>query len=173
MRDRKGLTLIELTVALALAAGLAVAALTATVNLRRAQAAWDRPDPGANGESLRRLLACDLLHADGVRKVRGGFELRCMAALDPETLDVRHLPAVVAYRVREVDGTHWLTRTQASQTGGDLCELICCGVESISLDSAEGRPPGGRWKPLGETATVRVTSDGQGAETRTLDFTLQ
>ena len=173
MRDSKGLTLIELTVALALAAGLAVAALTATVNLRHAQTAWDRPGSAGDGEPLRRLLACDLLHADGVRKVRDGFELRCMAALDPEALDVRHLPAVVAYRVREVDGTQWLTRTQTSGAGGDFCELVRPGVGSIGLQSAESRSPGRQWKPPGQTVTVRVMNDGEDAEMQTLEFTLQ
>lgn len=158
MRHRKGLTLIELIVALALAATLAVGALTVTVNLRRSQMRWSRS--GGDGRSaLRELLAADLLHADAARRIAGGFELRCRAALDPRTMKIHHLPAVIKYSVREVDGKYWLLRSQISESAGDFSELVCQGVRSITMESLEARPAAGRWRALDETATVSLLED--------------
>lgn len=160
----KGLTLVELLVALAVASLLAFAALRATTALWRSQAAAEPLTAQQdNLAGLDRLLAAELIHADRYRNVPGGFELQSRAELEEKTLDRRHLPSLVRYEVRTVGQSSWLVRTQTrDQAGKPTVELVYPDVTAVSLHPAGSvEKPLPQWQAVPEHAGVTVDVAGQ------------
>ena len=143
----KGLTLIELAVAMAVVAMLLASTLTVLTRLARAQAAAPASQAGAEiRQAVGDMLSTDLLHASECSRTATGFQLKTMACLDASTMEFRHLPALVEYRVEQIGAQQWLTRTQHPEiSGADFKELVCPGVVSIALEmpaDADSKTPG-------------------------------
>jgi type II secretory pathway component PulJ len=174
---RPALTLVEITVALAILAMLAVATLRAVTHLARSQRRQDAHARATErGKPLEALLEADLLHAERIRLADrgGGFEVEGLAQLEPETLHLAHRPAVVRYELREAGGRTWLVRIQ--QCGGEKprAELVTGGVHSMAatLEGGGGREDekkaNDKWVARPERVTVTVHyEDG---ETHTVQF---
>ena len=168
-KEPKGLTLIELMVALAIAALLTTAVLGVTGRLLRAEVLNRRAAAGLSRTSgLEYLLEMDLLHAQRFRCRDNGFELQSVAALRAEDLETAHLGSLVRYEVREIAGRSWLVRTQQSVAAGDFTRLVCSGVKAVSLRPAKGERAvrsSRRWRPVPERVIVTATfADGDRRE---------
>lgn len=165
MRHRTGFTLVEVLLTLAITGILMVAAVTATVRLRRAhrqtRAAHRRSTPH---EPLRALLAADLLHATEYRALERGFALRGRASLRPGSLELQHIEAEIRYELREVGGSRWLVRTQRTGAEEPSAELVCGGVAAARL-AAEGKdaPEGHDWEEIPDdvAAVIEWQADGR------------
>jgi len=167
MTGRRGLTLVELSVALAISALLAAAALRAAVTLARVEAAERRSVAATESHApLRRLVTADLIHAKRRRLTKAGLELESWMMLDESTLTVKHLPGQVTYAVETIGGTPWLVRLQRQNGGtGDsrgakgFGEPVCPGVARVALETTAAAParidPDG-WREMPATATVIV-----------------
>ena len=158
-RQARGLTLVELLATLAIVGLLSAAAMRVTAALVRTQR-LDRRQAAARWQApaLDALLRVDLAHASRYRKMSDGFELRTTGQFDPETLRLRHLPAVVAYQVRQIDSRSWLVRRQESGVRARLTELICADVAMIDLSAAAdgAEIPAGQWRALPEAVTIAI-----------------
>ncbi|MCK4601613.1 MAG: prepilin-type N-terminal cleavage/methylation domain-containing protein [Phycisphaerae bacterium] len=168
MRNRTGMTLIELLAALAIASMLAIAALAVATNLSRAEAIGRRQEQaGSIRDQLRHLLAADVAHARRARAAEGGFELQTRCRLAPETLELGHAACVVRYQVASVGGSSWLLRRQRDPDGASLTELVCGDANSIRL-VVDGKPAARQWKALPFDVPVSViVQQAQGS----LEFT--
>ncbi len=161
-----GLTLVELLAALAVSALLASAALAVVVALPRSKAAARGLEERASqGVSWSSLLAADISHARLCRVVPGGFEVRVHSALDPRTLEICHLDATVAWRVRCIKGTPWLVRTQRSTDGRSFSDLVAPGVSAINVAAAKGdAPPDAEgWRVIPEALAVTARFETPGS----------
>ena len=186
MRHRRGFTLIEIMVALAIAAMLSMAAMAVVANLARSQAASKRTEGAAFMKTgLRRLLATDVDHADRYRVLPNGIELHSRAAIDPASLEVRHFESVIGYKTIELGADVWLVREQQSEMSGMLTELASKGVKTISIEPINQdntplpnnmrgpatrsvgifRPQGlGEWSPMPQGVRVTLELSGSGSE---------
>jgi prepilin-type N-terminal cleavage/methylation domain-containing protein len=136
MTTRKGMTLIEVMLTLAIVSILTVAALRVTVNISRAHGLERAQDSALTLESrLDELLRMDVVHADGCRQLDDGFELRSLSAIDYDSLRLAHLPVTIKYEIRQIAGLSWLVRRQRYQ-GKMFNELVCSGVYEVSLNSS-------------------------------------
>jgi len=167
MKRRLGLTLIELMVTLAIVALLTTAALATITTLARSQAVRQRADAATvRQQHLERLLAEDFRHATAFRPVPGGFELDSQAALDPATLERRHLSAIIGYTVRQIGPRSWLMRTQRSDSGGDSTEPVCPAVRAVALSVARDPDLAAEaWQRLPVSAGVSFAFDEAAAAT--------
>ncbi len=174
MSRRTGLTLIELSVALAISALLAAAALRAATTLARVEAIERGSAEATDSDGpVRRLLRTDLVHAKRYRTTKNGLELESWAMLDEQTLAIEHLPGTVTYPVQAIDDTPWLIRRQRRSSAGDaedFDELVCPGVKRVALEtsgSPAGRTGPGGWRTVPAAATMVIEfSDSAGAESR-------
>lgn len=186
MRRQAGFTLIEIVVALAISAMLAIAAMGVVAGLARSERAQGRSRSRESLEAgMRGLLARDIRQADQYRTTQDGIELHTWQALDPATLDGLHLESVVGYKVAETSRHMWLVREQKSEIGGNLTELVCRGVTAVRLDAsvtdnttllpaASGKAPpaaaaakpqdDGKWKKMPPAVTFTVEFNGEPPE---------
>lgn len=159
---RRALTLLEVLLALAIAALLAVAAMSvvgATLRADRiAQAAFEN---AGEDSALEGLLSRDLLHGVRWRQVGEGVVVETGWALDPADLSGRHVGSTVSYSTRTVAGRPWLVRTQRTDDGECLDELAAPDVQQLSI-VAEGRAATGPegWKGVSNILTVRIVKAG-------------
>ena len=159
MRQR-GLTLVELLAATAIAALVLSAVMGVLANLSRVEAVGARVSREASlEERLQELLARDVELADGCRATSTGLSLRGRSALDPGTLEVRHLASVVSYEVRRLAGKDWLVRVQDAAGRPRLTELVCPGVRSVSLNASAAGP--GKWQPVPGRLVVAAAFEGR------------
>ena len=166
---RKALTIVELTVALAIAGMLLAATLRVTSSLtRRGDWVKRRGESVGLREDIERVLAGDVVNADRCRNIEDGLVLETRACLDGEALELIHLPCHVRYQVREAGGTHWLIRTQQSLDGKTHSDLVSPAVTGISLDWLDGAGPGlDRWRPMPAMTEILVAmGDGDPQELR-------
>lgn len=166
-RQRKyaGFTLIEIMVTLAIVSILMVAAMAVTVRLGRIeQASADGPDHRTiRRERIAGVLAMDLTHAERYGQLANapGFVLLTRAYLDPDSLELSHLPATVTYSIVIVADQPWLQRTQRFADRQPMRELLCRGVRDIFLAVQVGQlPPAGQTRPAPETVNVVVDFGG-------------
>ncbi len=187
-RPPAGLTLIEVTVAMALTGVLMAAMLRVVTRLSR--------DPAIRGtisdqrllaDRLYGLLAADVVHAERYRVEKGekspagasekGFSLQTRSSLAAKTLELRHLAATVTYELRRVGSETWLVRVQQAGGGEPTAGLICSGVRAVRIaSSADGKAAGAAagtparararakkgWKSLAEITDVTVEfADGR------------
>jgi len=161
MRRGRAMTLVEVTLALALSTLLAVGALRATTALARSDRAagqLDAEDVRAAG--LERLLEMDLEHALRFRSRPEGLEIQTLARLREGTWEVEHLESAVTYRVeRGGSAGGVLLRVQDAGDGRPLVELAARGVRGLSA----ARPAGGgsasgagEWQTAADGVAVKV-----------------
>ena len=129
-----GMTLVEMTVAMAIVALLALAGLAVATNLSRGRRLDERKTAAATiVENVEAILATDIRNATKYRTRAGAVELLTRASLDTDTLELRHLPVTVVYEVREIAGTKWLVRRQRDGGKDVLTELVCRNVAGLTL----------------------------------------
>jgi len=165
---RKGLTLVELTVALAIAGMLAAATLRLTGRLARRSSLLDSGRREAClTDGLRRVLACDVLNAESFCITRDALSFRTHAALSSggPAGGLASEPAEVVYRVVQVGGAGWLVRGQRMQDGRQAAELVCRGAAGISLDAGDSKTQAGRWRPMPDRVGVAVRMAGADGKT--------
>ncbi len=160
----KGLTLIELMVALAISALLAGATLGIVAQLSGSlKTVQSISQPQRLTRSIQKLLTTDLSNASEYRPMLNGLQLRTMASIDPEDNILRHIPTEVTWEISRDPG-------QARDTPGRLIRvemrpgsnvssrrLVCRDASRIEL-TAGGQTsarPGG-WRPLPTEATLTV-----------------
>ena len=156
---RTAMTLIEMMVALAIVSMLTVTALAVASSLSRGQDVDRRRLRASALEvNLQAVLSADLAHASHYRNTGKGFALRMRAALDADTLELRHLPATTTYEIRIIEGRRWLARRQESPDKTVLVEWVCTGAEAIRFGSGgSNEQPGEKdWSLVPGTATVTV-----------------
>ena len=113
--------------------------LTATLSVLARTARLHRIADGGSEtfeSDARSILEGDIAHTKRFRKTAKGFALQMMAAIDVKTLELRHLPAVVTYEVREIGTRPWLVREQQSEHCGRMVELLCADVKRLDLSPA-------------------------------------
>jgi len=167
MNRNAGLTLIELTVALAIVSLLTMAALAVVANVTRGQGAQkQRDEEYARALALRELLWRDVLQATSYSITETGVALNTYSSVGPETLEPRHLAAVVEYRVRKIGPRSWVQRVQRGRTAGeDLIELVCEGVKSVTMTTDEPHQVVvNEWRPTSDMAMVIIEFAAPGRE---------
>jgi prepilin-type N-terminal cleavage/methylation domain-containing protein len=162
-RRNQALTLIELVAALAIVAMLMAAAVSVVAGLSRAERRDQaRYESDYLAEPLARLLTGDLLQATQFEKTKEGYRLRTADCIDGRTLERKHLPCRVEYRVQRIGPRRWLVRDQQPQTlGQDSRELVCCDVKSFALAPVSETAPGDRTMPPAMVATIEFTTPGR------------
>lgn len=162
-----GLTLVEMVVALAIAAVLLAGTLTVTARLPRSQGRLhQRTERSSVTEALSRLLNLDVLQADQVRLLPNRVELRTHATLSPAG-EVRHVPGFVAYSLRDVSGRTWLVRRQQCADGKTSTALVCSEVTGVEMPlpaTADSQPADAAeaWRNLPDGPRINLTwSNGE------------
>lgn len=168
MQHRRGLTLIELTVAMAIATVVVVAAMatiTALVRVHDLDRRRGRELAAADG--LGWALAADLAHARAYRPLADGtgFELRTDARLDGGRMELDHLPTRVVYAIRrQVEGgPGFLVRTQHVDGRKPWAELVGEGISASYVGPAEeeaGEPDRDGWIEAPRRLAVFLESSG-------------
>lgn len=158
-----GLTLVEVTLALAITALLAVGVLsvvTACTRGDRLDQSWQTA--AQRQATLTELLTTDLSHARRVLKTATGFQLDSRASLNPQTMELEHLPSNVGYEVRQIGSRTWLSRTQQLPDQTLSRELVAAGPQTVEITKTGGGSdlPADRWTSLPEAVTVTVTWEG-------------
>jgi prepilin-type N-terminal cleavage/methylation domain-containing protein len=166
-RPVTGLTLVEMVVALAIAAVLLAGTLTVTAHLPRSQGRLHQRSERSNvTEAVARLFDLDVLQADQVRLTPNSVELRTHATLSPAG-EVRHVPGFVTYGLRSVSGRTWLYRRQQCADGKVSTALVCSGVMALAMPlppTADSQPAEAAegWRNLPDGPRINLTwSDGQ------------
>lgn len=160
---RPGLTLVEIVVALAIMALLAVGVLQAVTHLARTSRQQQTDDPAADRqEALRHLVEMDLGHAERVKRTETGFEVEGLARLDRRTLALVHQAATVSYAVQVIGESRWLIRTQQAHGQKTSGELVASGVSQVTIEArgGAGKLPLGQWAGMPEQVTVTITFTG-------------
>jgi len=186
MKARTGtaFTLIEMVLATALSASVMVALLGVMTRLTRGQKFAAGLSTQQELEAgLVSLVETDLVNAREFESKTDGFVLVGFGRLDSTTKQVRHRPVTVSYQVRPAGGRSWLMRQQVytDPAEGTLTtqELVCAGVEKISLAGVSGssdgptsRPGEGRSVPEAVRLTVSFGRDGESGGLRQLERVL-
>jgi len=159
---RRGLTLVEMLVALVITTLLAVAALRVVTTLARTEKVAQAIGEGNYlKNAIERTIAADVLGADHFRETAGGtaggFALRTRLSLKAGTLAPEHLPSIVTYEVRMVGERPCLVRRQQTLAEAESVDLVATDVRGIRI-AAEGpsRADAEGWKELTTAATVTV-----------------
>ena len=163
------MTLVEITVAMAIAGLLMAGVLGAVRALARDGMATALPhDQAVTEAGLRNVLEADIMHARRYRATQKGFELETTCALDPATMEIDHVPAVVAYEIRQAGKRTWLVRSQTSGIQKSQIELVLADVKAIAIRqspeatsqdaSVSDQTPveAGRWRPVPTGLAVTV-----------------
>jgi hypothetical protein len=148
--NKRALTLVELVVALAVAALQVVSTLART---ERVASAAEETD--ALGDSLRLLLVGDLLNADRTRETAGGFTIRTHTYLAPGAAAPQHLPSLVTYEVRKVGQRSCLFRRQQCLAEAETSDLVATGIQAVKL-AGTGKSTVDDWRGLAPVVTVTV-----------------
>jgi len=136
MAKRGGITLIEITLALAIASVLTISALRATISLARGQDVEEGLEAVETlSIAVKQILQVDLQVADECKSIDGGFALRTRSTLEAGTLVRRLRPAIVRYEVITIGPRSWLLRTQVADNK-KLTELLCAGATRVQLVQA-------------------------------------
>ena len=155
-RPAAGLTLVEIVVALSIAAVLLAGTLTVTARLPRSQARLhQRSERSCVTEALSRLLNLDVLQADEVRLSPNSVELRTHATLSPAG-EIRHVPGFVTYGLRSLHGRTWLYRRQQCADGKVSMAMVCSGVTGLEMPL----PPAADSQPAETAEGWRILPDG-------------
>lgn len=168
-----GLTLIELTVTLAIVSMLTATSLAVVAKLSRI----GRVDAGQlTADSLRdrltALLSPELVHIQQFRNTLTGFTMDTLSAIDPKTMQRQHRPITVAYDIVTVGERRWLVRRQTENIIPAFTELVARGISDIHIQDATSDEPADldTWaRPL---VAVRVTVTFDDERTPPLDLTL-
>jgi prepilin-type N-terminal cleavage/methylation domain-containing protein len=154
-----GLTLVELTVALALSALLATATLAAAAQMAKGE----KQAPSKNEDAqarLKALIEMDIVHGQSWRATKDGLMLQTWACLDGKTREMSHRPVTVMYAVHHIGGRSWLWRRQQGQQTAD--ELVCPDVESVTIQAkARSVGPASNWRALTDEVSVELLPTGQ------------
>ncbi|MCY2929862.1 MAG: prepilin-type N-terminal cleavage/methylation domain-containing protein [Planctomycetota bacterium] len=163
MTTRPGLTLVELLAALAVMTLLTVAAVNTTLAITRALPASVRAHAAAaRRAALEALLEADVVNADKYRLEGGALWLETQNLLDGESLEGRRRPAVVTYRIINIQGRPWLVRGQTAGMDPQTGELVCPGVRGIDLLDADDPDRGDRWRRIPAEPVIVIDFDDPG-----------
>lgn len=156
MRQKTGLTLTEMLLALAIASLLLAATLRVITAASRSSDMSRTVDEHPPWQSqLKRLLEMDILHADSYRQTSNSIEMKLRSSLDKNTLGLKHQSSIVAYRAEEIDGRNWLIRTQRQKT--DIWrELVAADVKMISTDTLDGSIEPETWQKISEKFALNI-----------------
>lgn len=169
MKARSALTLVELMASLVIVTMLVVAALAATTAMARSELALRRIDEATEGPApgLAALLETDLVHAHHWRPLEDGFAIQTNVRLSVGTLRLEHVPSVVTYEVRRIDGRPHLVRVQETAPEPPRTELVAVGAGRVTLaPDKDIRPNALGWKAIGGGCTVRVAFEREGGASR-------
>lgn len=141
-RQRPGMTVIELLVATSLAAMLSVVALGLLRTLtEQEQALRAETTEQSWHASLTEQIRWDLVNGERLKTASRETRIWGHAARDFGTGIVTHRPSEVIYRVRNMGGRNWLTRTEIhldSRTShSSRTELLCADVARLEVQSLE------------------------------------
>ena len=162
MRTRPGLTLVELLGALAVMTLLTAAAVNTTLAITRALPASVREhETAALRASLEAVLEADVVNADKYRLEGGALWLETQNLLEGEGLEGRRLPAVVTYRIINIQGRPWLVRGQTAGMEPQTGELVCRGVRAIGLADGDDPDRGDRWRRIPAEPVIVIDFDDQ------------
>ncbi len=167
MHRPKGLTLIELTVTLAITAMLITALMSVTMRISRAELAGGKGDTLTDLEpALRNLLRIDFAHALQFRLTSNGIDLQSAGSISPADHEIKHIRSTVFYEVIPINGLNWLTRRQITETDGkESLQLVMPNIARIGLVDLIS-PETGRtsWRRfLSQPLAISITmDDGQG-----------
>jgi prepilin-type N-terminal cleavage/methylation domain-containing protein len=154
----KGLTLVELVVAMAIMGLIASATLGVVSRLAKASSAQaaNPHDASVFEASLRSLLESDVTHASWYRLKDSGLDLQTRSGLESGTLELNHEQRLVRYEIRQVNSTGWLTRREQRSDGKTFVEVVCPAATAILLRSSgdDKSPPPATWTPLPSAAEV-------------------
>lgn len=135
-------TLLEMVLAVALAAMLMVLVLAVSANVRRTQSKLDRDPQDTTAEMrLVGLIERDLAEASEIEASADGFSLTGTGRLDDGRLGNRHGSTRTTYRIADVSGQRCLLREQTEieslTNQNSQLELLGSGIDRLDL----GLPP--------------------------------
>ena len=157
MARSRGMTLVELLAAMAIASMLCASAVAVATQASRSSILPQQAhEESSLHDQLKALLEADLTHAVKCRTTETGFVLQTYSALDGDSLELSHLPSVVAYEVRKAQPRNVLVRTQQTAYGQKVCQLVCSCVAAVGLEGAgEAGPDGWRDAPVAVTVVLK------------------
>ena len=161
-RAMRGLTLVEMMATLAIVSVLTAASLRVAAQLsKRGRAVETGHATSSLNTTLENLLAIDMAHADSYDASTEQTVLKTRSSLDTDTLEIRHIPAVVKYEIRPIAGRNWLVRTQQIGDGPVMATLVCDGVKSFYMDASRMKRRQHRswWKALPAQTKLTLTLD--------------
>jgi len=155
MRNDRGLTLVELLVAIAIAGMLMAAAMAAVTSMAQADKISQRTESVANPiGDIKNLLSADIANARGYRPTAKGFEMQTLCSIDGRYMELRHLPCTVAYEVQEIAGQKWLIRIQSdSDNAKPYKELVSRHVVEIAVAESANKQTDDNAQPVRAAST--------------------
>lgn len=165
----RGMTLLEVVLALALAAALMVTLLQVTMAMRKSAATVQEIDKGSEAaDALVDLIGRDLIHARRVESHKRIWRIAGHFGIDREDNETVHRPVQATYVLvpdPDVPGSHTLVREQIQyQATGEHAsgvEVLSWGLKDMTLILGGGAEPDDegwmRWAdPLPPRATVTL-----------------
>lgn len=157
---RRGLTLVEVMLALAISAMLMMAAMQVMAAASRCSVKSVVPDSGKRicTARLERLLRTEVENADGYRITKDGvFELKLRVGLDPDEITVKYDPSTVGYKTIDIGGRSWLVRTQAAGED-DWDELVAADVTKIAPETGDNAIEPDKWQSMPDIFVINIES---------------
>ncbi len=146
MRYRYGMTLIEITVALALSTLLLVTTAGVIKSMQQKKKVFaDRLDVQPWRVELAEKLRDDILRSKEMRIGSKSLELSGFCGHDPLTGEPTQAPVQVAWVLKRESGYDLLTRTETPRggmeelTAAPRTELMAVGIKNISVGTFTGR----------------------------------
>jgi prepilin-type N-terminal cleavage/methylation domain-containing protein len=137
---RKGMTLIELMVALAIVGLVTAGVLGVVSNLSHGQGNRSQELLTSRMEDgLEKLLRIDFLHATKLQCSLNGFSFSSNAGLAEDTNELKHLPCEIRYEIKAIADRNWLFRYQKNTTAGaiETAEAVCADINELQIEIPE------------------------------------
>ncbi len=167
---QRGLTLVELLLASALATVLMVGVLAVVTNLTMTERALN-PLRGESNKNVAMaleeldawaaVLRGDLNHAGRIHRLQGGeIELVTYQSLQGEAREAVHRPVLVRYEMETINERSWVVRRQSGLDGGAAGTIRRSDLVGMGVKRFELVPTGyGGNRRLGESgATSQITA---------------
>lgn len=173
---RKGMTLIELLVALAIVALVTAGVLGVVTNLSRGQGNRRQELLASRMENgLEKLLRIDFQHATKLQRQGNGFLLTSDAGLAEDTRELEHLPCEIRYEIKTIAERNWLLRYQkhtTSQQEDESVEAVCADVKEIQIEIPEEVETNQqmKWETVPKTFVIHFVFTDTKKEPRSVAF---
>lgn len=159
--SKSGITLVETLLALALSAIFMAATLHVTMRIAKLADSMENREV-VSLAGAQNVIIMDMANADAIRHVDTGLQLRTRRWLDPRGNRMHHLPCRVAYHVDQINGRHWLFRSQSmgnsrsfSPILPDVTDIL---VETVSKEDTIPTD----WSPIQDALTLKLTIQKDG-----------